>query len=190
MFVFQPKRTMHVNALGRAIALTIAMSASIRPALASGIALREGSTDWMANAFAGETAKAYDASTAFSNPAGMTRLDWNETDLSFSVVAPSSDFSGTNTIGGRITPGSQGGNFAQPIVLPGAFAVWNTSPDLKFGMAITVPFGARLAYSQDFVGRYQSVVSRLTDVQISLAAAYRINEHLSVGGGPVINVLS
>jgi long-chain fatty acid transport protein len=34
------------------------------------------------------------------------------------------------------------------------------------------------------------VVSRLTDVQISLAAAYRINEHLSVGGGPVINVLS
>ena len=92
---------MLVNALGRAIALTIAMSASIRPVLAAGIALREGSTDWMANAFAGETAKAYDASTAFSNPAGMTRLDWNETDLSVNLVAPSTSFSGSNTIGGQ-----------------------------------------------------------------------------------------
>ena len=144
----------------------------------------------MANAFAGEAAKAYDASTAFSNPAGMTRLNWNETDLSFSVVAPSSNFSGTNTIGGQITPGSQGGDYAHPFVIPSTFSVWNASPDLKFGIAVTAPFGARLAYSQDFIGRYQSVVSRVSDVQISLAAAYRINEHLSIGGGPVINFLS
>ena len=142
----------------------------MHPAIASSIALREGSADWSANAFAGETAKAYDASTAFSNPAGMTRLNWNETDLSFTLVAPSSNFSGTNTIGGQITPGSQGGHYAQPFVIPSVFAVWNASPDLKFGIAITAPFGARLAYSQDFVGRYQSVVSSLSDVQISLAA--------------------
>src|SRR6476469_2871406 len=96
----------------------VVLSVCIRPVLASSFALREGSTDWMANAFAGEAAKAYDASTAFSNPAGMTRLNWNETDLSFSVVAPSSSFSGTNTIGGKITPGSQGGNYAHPFVIP------------------------------------------------------------------------
>jgi long-chain fatty acid transport protein len=68
--------------------------------------------------------------------------------------------------------------------------VWSASPDLKFGLAITVPFGARLSYSPDFAGRYQSGVSSLTDVQISLAGAYRINEHLSIGGGPVIDILS
>ena len=162
----------------------------MHPAIASSIALREGSADWSANAFAGESAKAYDASTVFSNPAGMTRLNWNETDLSFTLVAPSSNFSGTNTIGGQITPGSQGGNYAQPFVIPSVFAVWNASPDLKLGIAITAPFGARLAYSQGFVGRYQSVVSNLSDVQVSLAGAYRLNEHLSIGGGPVINFLS
>jgi long-chain fatty acid transport protein len=162
----------------------------MHPAIASSIALREGSADWSANAFAGESAKAYDASTAFSNPAGMTRLNWNETDLSFTVVAPSSNFDGTNTVGGQITPGSEGGHYAQPFVIPSVFAVWNALPDLKFGIAITAPFGARLAYSQDFVGRYQSVVSNLSDVQVSLTGAYRINEHLSVGGGPVINFLS
>ena len=175
--------------LSRSLVPAVLVSASMHPAIASSIALREGSADWSANAFAGETAKAYDASTAFSNPAGMTRLNWNETDLSFTVIAPSSNFNGTNTVGGQITPGSEAGHYAQPFVIPSVFAVWNASPDLKFGTAITAPFGARLAYSQNFVGRYQSVVSNLSDVQISLAGAYRINEHLSVGGGPVINFL-
>ena len=177
-------------AFSRKLVTAVLVSASMHPVLASSIALREGSADWSANAFAGEAAKAYDASTAFSNPAGMTRLNWNETDLSFTAVAPSSNFSGTNTIGGQITPGSQGGHYAQPFVIPSVFAVWDTSPDFKFGIAITAPFGARLSYSQNFVGRYQSVVSSVSDVQISLAAAYRINDHLSVGGGPVINFLS
>jgi long-chain fatty acid transport protein len=176
--------------LCRTLVPAVILGVCIRPVFASGIALREGSVDWMANAFAGEAAKAYDASTAFSNPAGMTWLNWNETDLSFSVVTPSLNFSGTNTVGAQITTGSQGGNYARPFVLPSSFAVWNSSPDLKFGIALSAPFGARLAYPQDFVGRYQSVASRVSDVQISLAAAYRINEHLSVGGGPVINILS
>ena len=169
----------------------VVLSVCIRPVLASSFALREGSTDWMANAFAGEAAKAYDASTAFSNPAGMTRLNWNETDLSFSVVAPSSSFSGTNTIGGQDHAGVTGRQLRPPICNTQHFlGVECVTPDLKFGVALSAPFGARLAYPQDFVGRYQSVVSRVSDVQISLAAAYRINEHLSIGGGPVINFLS
>lgn len=179
-----------VSTIRLILTLAALSGVSIHPAVASSIALRDGSTDWIVNAFAGDTAKAYDASTVFSNPAGLTRLNWNETDLSFSVVAPSSHFSGTNTIGGQLTPGSQGGNFAQPFLIPSVFAAWNFSPDLKFGLAVSAPFGARLAYPEDFVGRYQSLVSNLSSVQLSLAAAYRINNHLSIGGGPVINFLS
>ena len=44
------------------------MAGMATKALASGFALREGSADWMANAFAGDTAKAYDAATAWSEP--------------------------------------------------------------------------------------------------------------------------
>jgi hypothetical protein len=50
--------------LCRTLVPAVILSVCIRPVLASGIALREGSVDWMANAFAGEAAKAYDASTA------------------------------------------------------------------------------------------------------------------------------
>ena len=96
-----------MNALSGAAVLFMVVT-SIHPAIAAAIALREGSADWTANAFAGETAKAYDASTASSNPAGMTRLNWNEVDLSSTAVLPSSQFNGVNTIGGQVTPGNLG----------------------------------------------------------------------------------
>ena len=104
---------------------------------AAGFGLREGSTDWLSNAFAGTTAKAYDASTAFANPAGMVRLDLNEIDASINVILPSSHFSGMN-IGalGSVTPGSQGGNLTEAVATPGLFGVWSYSDDLKFGLAI------------------------------------------------------
>ena len=155
---------------------------------AAGFALREGSTDWMANAFAGESAKAYDASTAFTNPAGMVRLNANEIDAAVNGIFPSATFSGANFVGpGVTTPGTEGGNPIQSAATGAAFGVWNFSPDLKFGFAATAPFAERVSYSTDWVGRYQSLVSSISDVNFTLSAAYRINEHISVGAGAVID---
>ena len=81
---------------------------------AAGFELREGSADWMANAFAGDTAKAYDASTVWSNPAGMVRLDRNEVDGSIDGIFPSITFSGANFVGpGTTTSGTTSGNLIQ-----------------------------------------------------------------------------
>ena len=85
--------------LRQAITCAIFMSLSASPVLAAGVALREGSADWTANAFAGETAKAYDASTAVSNPAGLTSLDWNETVLQMIAGAGTVDDSASPTAG-------------------------------------------------------------------------------------------
>lgn len=158
------------------------------PAQASGFALREGSPDWMGNAFAGTTAKAYDASTAYANPAGMVRLNWNEIDAAVNILAPSARFSGANFVApGVSTLGSQGGNVAETAVTIGTFGAWSYSPALKFGLAVTEPFGERIANPTDFVGRYQSLVSSITGISVSLAAAYAINDHVSIGGGPVVD---
>jgi long-chain fatty acid transport protein len=51
--------------IASAAIFTVAVSGTIEKAQAAGFELREGSADWMANAFAGDTAKAYDASTAW-----------------------------------------------------------------------------------------------------------------------------
>lgn len=166
----------------------LALAAGGQDAAASGFALREGSPDWMANAFAGNTAKAYDASTAFTNPAGMVRLNQNEIDIAVNGIFPTIHFEGNNFVGPTATtPGTNGGNLIEPAATAGTFAVWSYSPDLKFGFGATAPFGQRVANPSDFVGRYQSLVSSITDLNFTLSAAYRVTDRLSIGGGPVID---
>jgi long-chain fatty acid transport protein len=158
---------------------------------AAGFALREGSADWMANAFAGDTAKAYDASTVWSNPAGMVRLNQNEIDGSLNGIFPNSTFSGANFVGpGITTPGTTSGNLIQSAATGGVYALWNLTPDFKLGFGADAPFGQRVSDPGSFVGRYQSLVSSITDEAFTISAAYRINEQWSIGGGPVIDVFT
>jgi long-chain fatty acid transport protein len=160
-------------------------------AQAAGFALREGSADWMANAFAGDTAKAYDASTAWSNPAGMVRLQQSEIDSSLDLIFANGTFSGANIVGpGAITPGTQGGNLLETVLTGGLYGVYSVSPAFKLGLAVDSPFGQRVSNPTNFVGRYQSITSSISDVQIALSGAYRINDQWSIGGGPVIDVFS
>ena len=160
-------------------------------AQAAGFELREGSADWMANAFAGDTAKAYDASTAWSNPAGMVRLDKNEIDGSVNGIFPSITFSGANFVGSTTTtPGTTSGNLIQSAATGGLYGVWSVTPDFKLGFGAGSPFGQRVSNPGNFVGRYQSLVSSISDEQFTISAAYKINEHWSIGGGPVIDFFS
>ena len=73
---------------------------------------------------------------------------------------------------------------------PGTFAVFSLSPDLKLGFAVKSPFGARISYPSDWVGRYQSIDSNLTDIAVEPSLAYAITRQLSIGGGPVIDYIS
>ena len=181
---------MNTSGLRRGLLAVLLTAASGGPVLASGFALREGAADWMANAFAGDTAKAYDASTAYTNPAGMVRLNLNEVDSSVNYIGPSARFAGYNQVGpNSFTAGSEGSNAVQAAATAGFFGVWSYQPNLKFGLSVTSPFGQRVAYPTDFVGRYQSLVSSITDVQLTLAAAYAITPELSVGVGPVVNYI-
>jgi long-chain fatty acid transport protein len=61
---------------------------------ASAFQLREGDADWQSNAFAGTAAKAYDAGTAWNNPAGMVLLGDDEIDSGLNYFDPGIRFSG------------------------------------------------------------------------------------------------
>ena len=154
---------------------------------ANGFQVRPGSPDWSANAFAGMAAKGYDASTAWSNPAAMVRLNANEIDLGVNGLFPTIEFSGQNLVGGKPLSGSSGGDAGRAAVVPYMSGVWSFSQDLKFGLSVQTPFGQRTVYPSDWVGRYQSKVSSITDVEVGLAAAYRLTPTLSIGGGPIID---
>src|SRR3990167_5212620 len=76
-------------------------------ALASAFQLFEQDAASIGNAHAGYAAEAADASTAFYNPAGITRFKNQQVVIAGAAVMPSFKFNGNitvNTIGGGLTP--------------------------------------------------------------------------------------
>ncbi|MCB5945058.1 OmpP1/FadL family transporter [Acidocella sp. KAb 2-4] len=183
---------LHINRLSQvsALALLSALGAA-GPVFASGFGLREGSADWLGNAFAGAPAKAYDASTVWSNPAGMALLDNDELDAAVSYIGPYTSFSGTAAAPTTApVPGVNGGNSIAPAATGATFGVFTLAPAWRLGFSVTAPFGERVAYPADFVGRYQSLVSNITDVNLGIALSYKVNDHLAIGFGPNFDYFS
>ena len=162
------------------------------PARASGYALREGSTDWMANAFAGDASKAYDAATVWSNPAGMVRLTRAGTiDGSLDGIFPTMiHFRGVNAVGPTATTREPPQRGKPDTGISHRRRIRRLEllarPQIRRGPR-REPAGQRVANPQDFVGRYQSLVSSITEVAVITAASWRINHQISIGGGPVFD---
>jgi long-chain fatty acid transport protein len=57
---------------------------------------------------------------------------------------------------------------------------------VKFGLALTAPFGLNSQYDSDWIGRYQAIKSDIETININPNVAYRVSNWLSVGGGPAI----
>ena len=116
----------------------------------------------------------------------MALLDQNELLGGVSYIGPTAKFSGkaTNPLTGGYVSGSQGGNAITSAATAAAFGVWVLAPNWRLGFSLTTPYGERSTYPSDFVGRYQSLVSSVTDINYGLALSYKVNDHLSIGGGP------
>jgi len=159
-------------------------------ALASGFALREESAEGLGNAFAGQTAKAYNASTVYYNPAGMSNLTQDEVAGTVTWIAPVAKFTGSNSspFGGNLT-GSQPSNAIKPAAVGTVFGVYKLNPDWTLGMSVAAPYGMRSDYKSDWVGRYQALHSDVTDIEFSPVLSYKVDEHWSVGGGPRVDYM-
>ena len=177
----------HRRRLARPV-LVAALGALCAPALAGGIILYEvGSAD-VGLASAGYGARAQDASTVLTNPAGLTRLDGTQVlaagqllwgDVKFSVGSGTSPALGSGNGGYMV---GQNGWFLGG----GGFASYSVSPDLKLGMALTGNFGMPLNYDDDWAGRYTCrYVQKATMLGLSLlpTVAYKVSDKVSVGAG-------
>jgi len=155
-------------------------------ASAGGLFLYEIGTADVGLASAGYTARAQDASTAFTNPAGMTRLEGTQTTLAAQVLYGDLGFS----IGQGTSPGlgdRDGGNPVGWFPGGGAFLSYSVSPDLKLGFAATGNFGLSMSYSADWAGRYYVQEPTLVGLSMVPSVAYRVSPQWSVGAG--LNVM-
>jgi long-chain fatty acid transport protein len=162
--------------------LAFGISAALMSATASagGISLYEVGTADVGLAAAGYTARAQDASTVFTNPAGMTRLDGDQITVSGQVFYGDSGFSiesGTSPALGT----NEGGNPIGWLPGGGVFYSHSISQNVKIGMAITGNFGSVVEYDEGWVGRYRAQESTLLGYSFLPSAAWRVNEHFSIG---------
>jgi long-chain fatty acid transport protein len=173
-------RTRHVPLV---IAAGVAATLVAAPAGAGGLLAYEVGTADVGLASAGYGARAQDASTVFTNPAGMTRLEgtqflaagqlfWNNT--KFSIDSGTAPLLGNDDGGYAVGSGGWFGG-------GGGFLSYSVSPDLKLGFAMTGNFGAPLIYDDDWVGRYYVQEGTLLGLSFVPAIAYRVSESLSVG---------
>jgi long-chain fatty acid transport protein len=120
-----------------------------------------------------------DASSAFTNPAGMTYRENDEAETGMEVLIPVNKFDSDIATAG----GSDGGNAGQPAVIPGLFVVKGLNENLKLGFSIAAVAGGGLDYGENFVGRYQAYKAVLQTVGFGPSLGYKINDMLSIGAG-------
>jgi long-chain fatty acid transport protein len=168
-----------------ALVISLLMLWRPRSALAGGFFLYEIATPDLGLASAGYAARAQDASTVFTNPAGMTLLDHSQllTGIQplYGHLAFAPDASTT-------TRGTDGGNALVPLPSGSFFYVYSLNSRVKLGFASCVYFGGLATeYNLNWVGRYFLQGATLLGMSFIPAAAYRVNDWLSVGGG--LNVM-
>ena len=148
------------------------------PVLAGGFLMYEMGTPDVGLASAGFAARAQDASTIVTNPAGMTRIQDSEFLLGIQTLYGDVEFSQDENTS---VSGSNGGNMLGWVPGASSFYLNEINPDLKIGMGVCGNFGLAYEYSDSWAGRYFTKSGTLMGLSFMPAVAYRVNEQISVG---------
>jgi long-chain fatty acid transport protein len=153
-------------------------------AQAAAFMVRETSANAVGMASAGLGSRAEDASTVFNNPAGMSFLNESQVQIGSAVVLPDLNFSGTAT-GPGPTPitGVNDRNIGQTAMIPHLYGAFRIDERWSAGIAMTVPFGLVIDYSENWPGRYSSIQTAALSFDVNPNIAYKINDNVSIGGG-------
>lgn len=163
---------------------TISLTLIPTVAAASGFALLEQSASRLGTAFAGTAAAADDATTVYFNPAGMTMLRKPEGAVSASGIEIGSEFRNASSVPAFAQPlGGDGGDAGDWNFVPAAYFVLPVGESLAFGFGVNAPFGLKLVYEDDWIGRFQGLHNEITTLNFNPSVAWRIGERISIGAG-------
>jgi long-chain fatty acid transport protein len=160
--------------------LIAALTGDVHDARAGGIILYELGTPDVGRASAGWAARAGDAATLFTNPAGMSRMPSQELLVGGQLIYGNYKFNSNNN---TTVNGNDGGNAVG--LLPGGsvFYTHELPSGFSAGIGAFSYFGLAAEYDGGWVGRYYVQKSTLIGITLMPAVSYRVNEHLSFGAG-------
>ncbi len=138
----------------------------------------------MANS--GNAALADDASTVFTNPAGMTRLQGMQAMAGVHGVYGDGSFinqGSTDALGAPLQGTDGSGIYNDSYIPSGFFSMPVLEDRMWVGIGVTVPYGLNIEYPDSSVTRYQNLRTELQTIDINPSVAWKVNEWLSVGAG-------
>jgi long-chain fatty acid transport protein len=153
-------------------------------ARAGGIMLYEFGTNDVGLAAAGYAARAQDAATVFTNPAGMSRLDKSQVLGGLQGLYGNLRFAPNAS---TTTTGGDGGNSLGWLPGGSLFVVEKINQDWSVGFGMLSYFGQSTTYDDSWVGRYYIQKGTLIGMTLTPAVSYRVNEKLSLGAG--VNIM-
>lgn len=175
-----------------ALALAVLGTLFVGQAAASGFQLREQSVKNVGRSGAGSGVAQGDAAVVSLNPAAMTNLDRRTFQVDGTVIDLTANFTGGGTVLGvpGVLPnatltGGNGGDPGDPTLVPNMSAVFPISSidGLYLGASVGAPFGLKTEYDPGWVGRYRALTSDLKTVDLTLSAAFKLDNGFSIGVG-------
>lgn len=171
-------RPFHLASLATLLAVCFAA-----PAFAGGLYINEFATPAMGTAGAGDGALANDASTAFHNPAGMTRLDRNHLMLGLGFLSADVQFAPDSS---TPIPGTDGGDQGGGAPILATYYVHSVSDRLKIGGSFLSVSATVLDPDDDWAGRFQTTETSVFTMSLTPTIAYRFNDWFSAGLGVMV----
>jgi long-chain fatty acid transport protein len=149
-------------------------------AFAGGLSLYEFGSPDVGLAAAGSAARTQDASTVFTNPAGMSRLEKSQVLGGLQALYGDMKFSPNSA---STVSGSDGGNAVGWMPGGSLFVVHKLNQDWAIGFGVLSYFGLGLKYDDNWIGRYYIQEGTLIGMTLTPAVSYRVNNWLSIGAG-------
>ena len=150
------------------------------PSLAGGLYVPTLGGPSQGTASAGVSAIAQDASTAYANPAGMTRLDDHQMLMGLDPGYASIKFDADED-----TPGD-GGQQGDFLPISSSSYVHKLSDRWRLGLSLLSFSGASLNPNDDWAGRNQVTKLSLFSLSFLPVVAVRVTDWLSVGAGAAV----
>lgn len=157
-------------------------------AQAAGFYIQEQSVAGLGSAFSGSTTSIDNASALYYNPAAITNLEGSNVQAGAHILAPHADLTNTGStenivLGGGAITGGDGGNPYSPTPVPNGYFSKQLNDRYWVGLGVSAPFGLANEYEHTWFGRYDSIKTELTVIDIQPTVAMKVTDNLSIGGG-------
>ncbi|OBU22800.1 aromatic hydrocarbon degradation protein [Photobacterium kishitanii] len=159
--------------------ITVAIAVASSQTMAAGFQLNAQSATGLGRAFSGDGVIADNASTMAKNAASMTLFDAPA--LSLGMIAINTDVHVKNTQYNNrpIDDTSIGGTSYAPNI----YYIQPINDKFSVGASLYSNFGTKTEFKDGYKADLFGGLTDVKSVNLGLSAAYRINQHFSVGGG-------